>query len=156
MQTGVALPLLEHELHLPAQPIGITNLLEGEIRARETGNEVAGSFVLCVPGHDQARLELLPDHLKIEGFVFRHLRLQALQRLVAEAFELTSFKGIGRADNGVDDALGLDDEVAAVGEDLSQIRFDEEHPIPEEQPSSHRVEGGDVMHLGLFVGGQWT
>ena len=64
-----------------------------------------------------ARLEsLLPDHLKIEGFVFRDLRLQALQRLVTEAFELTSFKGIGRADNGVDDALGLDDEVAAVGE----------------------------------------
>ena len=30
VQTGVALPLLEHELHLPAQPIGITNLLEGE------------------------------------------------------------------------------------------------------------------------------
>ena len=52
VQTRIALPLFEHQLHLPAQPIRITNLLEGEIRTREMGNKIARSFVLCVPGHD--------------------------------------------------------------------------------------------------------
>src|SRR5947199_6013617 len=50
VQTRIALPLFEHQLYLPAQPIRITNLLEGEIRTRKIGNKIARSFVLCVPG----------------------------------------------------------------------------------------------------------
>ena len=60
VQTRIALPLFEQQLHLPAQPIGITNLLKGELRTREIGNKVARSFVLGVPGHDHACLEIYP------------------------------------------------------------------------------------------------
>ena len=132
VQIGVALPLLEHELNLPAQPIGGTDLFEGKLRAREIGDEVAGLVLLCVPGHDQARLEfVLPLHIEIERFVPRHLRFQGRERLVAVAFDLAPLGGVGVTDGGIKVAFGLDQEKAAFGLDRGQIGLIEKHSIAE-------------------------
>jgi hypothetical protein len=155
MQIGVALPLLEHELDLPAQPIGGADLVEDKLRAREIGGKVAGLVLLCVPGHDQACRELaLPLHIEIERFISSHLGLQGRERLVAVAFDLAPLGGVDATDDRIQVAFGLDHEKAAFRLDRGQVGLIEKHPIAEKEPSGDRVRRRRVMHFGLAVGSE--
>ncbi len=122
VEIGVTLPLFEHEFHLPAQSIGIADLFGGKLRAREVGQEVARSFLLGVPSHDQAPLKLpLPNDIEVKRLVVRHLGLHALERLVPETFDLPAVCGVGMANRGIERAFGLDDKVAPADCDLAEI-----------------------------------
>lgn len=41
MEVGVRLPFFEQEFHLPTQPIGVTDLRQGELLAGQVGEEIA-------------------------------------------------------------------------------------------------------------------
>jgi len=158
-QVGVRLPLLEQQLDLPAQPIGIGDLLGAELRTVEIGDQIARFALTRVAMGDQTagiRCTVVASepHVEVNDRVPANTPGELFERFATPALDLLTVATEGAPHQRIKVRLAAHDEAAAGAVHGREVVLVKISAVTQQQLTSTLARRREKLRLGGGVGGE--